>query len=488
MYRGRFFAAVVAASLCFGASSIGASASPSATPLPERAPGARGLGIETRGPLTLARGLDAPATGRHGLARTGAPGSPAVLAVPVPSMTIHDATGDAVSPHGDLTGVGMLQNASGTTFGVTLKSPANPTTDPSWRSGAAFVGWSLDTNGNGLYEYLVVMGFGTVSGRVIAAVTDSTGSTLICPATPIFVAGVGYRVVAPAGCLPHLTTARFASCMFYSPDPSATNPPGDCAPNSQLGPPTAVQQKLHDGYWMLGSDGHVYSFGGAVGLAGLAPGAVAMAPRHDGAGYWVVDSSGSVFAYGTARFFGGRPALGAGESVRTISATPNGGGYWLFTNNGRAFPFGNAKAFGDMTGVPLNGPIVASVATSSGKGYYMVGSDGGIFSFGDARFHGSTGNIHLNKPVVGMSPTPDGKGYWLVASDGGVFAFAAPFRGSMGGTKLNRPVDGLVAFGNGYLMAASDGGIFDFSNKAFYGSLAGQPLAAPIVGLAAFSS
>ncbi|MDQ1459491.1 MAG: hypothetical protein QOI08_975, partial [Actinomycetota bacterium] len=62
------------------------------------------------------------------------------------------------------------------------------------------------------------------------------------------------------------------------------------------------------------------------------------------------------------------------------------------------------------------------------------------------------------------------------------------FRGSMGGTKLNRPVDGLVAFGNGYLMAASDGGIFDFSNKAFYGSLAGQPLAAPIVGLAAFSS
>ena len=58
----------------------------------------------------------------------------------------------------------------------------------------------------------------------------------------------------------------------------------------------------------------------------------------------------------------------------------------------------------------------------------------------------------------------------------------------MGGTKLNRSVDGLVAFGNGYLMAASDGGVFDFSNKPFVGSLANNPPSAPIIGLAAFSS
>ena len=141
-----------------------------------------------------------------------------------------------------------------------------------------------------------------------------------------------------------------------------------------------------------------------------------------------------------------------------------------------------------MSGTHLNGPIVASTATPSGKGYYMIGSDGGIFAFGDARFHGSTGNLRLNQPIVGMSPTPDSKGYWLVASDGGVFAFNAPFRGSMGATHLNRPVDGLVAYGNGYLMAASDGGIFDFSNRQFAGSLAQNPPSAPIIGLAAFST
>ncbi|HEV7526265.1 MAG TPA: hypothetical protein VGP92_14935, partial [Acidimicrobiia bacterium] len=82
------------------------------------------------------------------------------------------------------------------------------------------------------------------------------------------------------------------------------------------------------------------------------------------------------------------------------------------------------------------------------------------------------------------SPTPDNRGYWLVASDGGVFAFGAPFRGSLGNTTLNKPVNGLVAYGNGYLMVASDGGVFDFSDKAFVGSLGATPPAAPIVGIA----
>ena len=69
-----------------------------------------------------------------------------------------------------------------------------------------------------------------------------------------------------------------------------------------------------------------------------------------------------------------------------------------------------------------------------------------------------------------------------------MFAFGAPFRGSLGSVALNKPVNGLVAYGNGYLMVASDGGVFDFSNKAFVGSLGGNPPAAPIVGIAAFTT
>jgi hypothetical protein len=56
----------------------------------------------------------------------------------------------------------------------------------------------------------------------------------------------------------------------------------------------------------------------------------------------------------------------------------------------------------------------------------------------------------------------------------------------MGARSLNRPVVGMVAYGNGYLMVASDGGIFDFSDFPFAGSLGANPPAAPIVSAAVF--
>jgi ribosomal protein L24E len=82
-------------------------------------------------------------------------------------------------------------------------------------------------------------------------------------------------------------------------------------------------------------------------------------------------------------------------------------------------------------------------------------------------------------------PDGDGTGYWLVASDGGIFAFEAPFHGSMGSTRLNKPVTGMVRFGDGYLMVAEDGGIFNFSSRQFAGSLGDHPPARPIVSVAA---
>ena len=407
------------------------------------------------------------------------------LGAPVAPITVHDAKGDASFPQGDLTGAGVAQNSSGTGFAVTVNLPTDPTTDTSWLNGLAFISWGVDVDNDGFIDRVITL-LDNTSGQPFAIVTDIQIAVLYCNATATYVPHVGYRVSVRAGCLPSLKNARFAAFMVYTDDPTDPNPPADFVPDSGSG--QVAMARAGTGYWMLGADGHVYPFGGAVGFPGLVANATAMAPRNDGGGYWVVDRAGHVFAYGSARFFGGSPALAGGEFVSTISATPSAGGYWLFTNRGRAFAFGNAHKYGDMSGTHLNGPVVASVATPSGHGYYMVGSDGGIFSFGDARFRGSTGNLRLNKPVVGISPSPDGKGYWLVASDGGVFAFKAPFRGSMGGAHLNQAVDGLVAFGNGYLMAASDGGIFDFSNKPFLGSLGGKPLAAPIIGLAAFSS
>ncbi|MGD0314049.1 MAG: spherulation-specific family 4 protein [Acidimicrobiales bacterium] len=83
-------------------------------------------------------------------------------------------------------------------------------------------------------------------------------------------------------------------------------------------------------------------------------------------------------------------------------------------------------------------------ATGPAAGYQEVASDGGVFSFGDAPFEGSTGALRLNRPIVGMAASPGGQGYWLVASDGGVFSFGdAPFEGSTGALSLSAPVVGI---------------------------------------------
>jgi hypothetical protein len=276
--------------------------------------------------------------------------------------------------------------------------------------------------------------------------------------------------------------ARFRA-LFGGPDsgnwrPSApiryASTPGTCAPKAK---------SATSGYSLLGADGVVYAFGKACNVGNAAGSAIAIANRAGGKGYWIVDMAGHVSHFGTAANLGGSPALRSGEWITSISATRTGRGYWLFSSRGRVFAYGDAHFYGDLRSKHLNGPVIASVASPSGHGYRMVGSDGGVFSFGDAHFRGSMGNTHLNGAIVGVSATADGRGYWLVGSDGGVFAFDAPFRGSMGGRRLVKPVNGLVAYGNGYLMVASDGGVFDFSNKAFTGSLGNHTPSAPIIDI-----
>ncbi len=80
-----------------------------------------------------------------------------------------------------------------------------------------------------------------------------------------------------------------------------------------------------------------------------------------------------------------------------------------------------------------------------------------------------------------------GPGYRLVASDGGVFSFCQPFLGSMGGQPLNAPMVGMAETpgGSGYWEVGADGGIFSYGDAAFHGSTGSLHLNAPIVGMAA---
>ena len=183
-----------------------------------------------------------------------------------------------------------------------------------------------------------------------------------------------------------------------------------------------------------------------------------MAATPTGHGYWLVASDGGVFSFGDAAFYGSTGAIHLNQPVVGMAATPTGRGYWLVASDGGIFSFGDAAFYGSTGAIHLNQPIVGMAATPTGQGYWLVASDGGIFSFGDAAFYGSTGAIHLNQPVVGMAATPTGQGYWLVASDGGIFAFGdAAFFGSLGGT--GKTVLGFVISPStpGYDLVESDG-------------------------------
>ena len=146
---------------------------------------------------------------------------------------------------------------------------------------------------------------------------------------------------------------------------------------------------------------------------------------------------------------------------------------------------GIGASYGATSGVPQ---MFAVAATCSG-GYRIVGANGAVHSFGSAADLGSLVSLGVmpTKPIVGVSATADCNGYWLVASDGGIFAFGnAQFSGSMGGQHLNQPIVGMVSTARGgYYEVASDGGIFSFGNAAFYGSMGGRPLNSPVVGVAA---
>jgi outer membrane protein assembly factor BamB len=262
------------------------------------------------------------------------------------------------------------------------------------------------------------------------------------------------------------------------------------------GPPTPPPATPPDSsYWMVASDGGIFSFGnaafaGSTGGTPLNRPVVGMAPTASKSGYWLVASDGGIFAFGNAAFHGSEGGKPLNAPIVGMGATPDGAGYWLVASDGGIFSFGDAGFFGSMGGQPLNAPIVGMAASRDGLGYWLVASDGGIFGFGDAAFHGSMGGVPLNRPIVGMAATPDALGYWLVASDGGIFSFGdAGFFGSTGAIPLVRPAVAMAPTpdGRGYWIAASDGGVFSFGDSVFTGSEGGVALNRPVVGMASAS-
>ncbi len=242
------------------------------------------------------------------------------------------------------------------------------------------------------------------------------------------------------------------------------------------------------GYWLVGSDGGIFSFGaaafhGSMGGIPLQRPVVAITPTLTRAGYWLVASDGGIFSFGDATFYGSVPGLGlhpAGSGLPNSLDAPIVGmvptvtrhGYFMVASDGGVFAFGDAHFEGSCPGIGgCDGPAVAVMPDHTGNGYWLVTSKGGVYSFGDAAFYGAPPPATV--PVVDAVSTPDGRGYWLVYSNGAVanFGDAGSFGNALGYVNVFNPATAIfpTADGEGYWVVAARGDVFSYGNATFLG-------------------
>ena len=206
-------------------------------------------------------------------------------------------------------------------------------------------------------------------------------------------------------------------------------------------------------------------------------------PSH---GYWLVGSDGGIFSFGSAQFYGSTGSIKLQRPVVGIVPTKDDGGYWLDASDGGVFAYGDTQFYGSIPGLglhpagsglphSLNAPIVGMVPSNDDSGYFMVASDGGVFAFGDAHFAGSCpGMGGCSGAAVSVMPDASGNGYWLVTQTGNVYTFGdAPYYGAPGST--GSPVTSAVRTpdGKGYWVLTANGTVYNYGDAANDGDATG---------------
>jgi hypothetical protein len=345
-----------------------------------------------------------------------------------------------------------VQSGSSVTYSASVSSPygGTPIGDVTISAGPTYLCTVTLSSGSGsCSSSSAPVGSDTVSGtyqgdNVYAASTGTTALTVTAPPPPPPQPAHGYWLVGSDGGI-----FSFGSAQFYG-----------STGNLHLQRPVVgiVPTADRGGYWLDASDGGVFSYGdtqfyGSIPGLGLHPAGsgqpnslnapiVGMVPSHDQGGYFMVASDGGVFAFGDAHFAGSCPGIG-GCSGAAVAVMPDasGNGYWLITATGSVYTFGDAPYLGAPG--PQSTAITSAVATPSGHGYWILDAAGQVFAYGDAAPLGSvapgaTGGLN---PASAIFTTSDGGGYWVSDALGKVFTFGdAPNDGDMSGTHLNGPV------------------------------------------------
>ncbi len=232
-------------------------------------------------------------------------------------------------------------------------------------------------------------------------------------------------------------------------------------------------------------------------------------------GYWEVGTDGSVFSFGDAQYYGSMAGVSLNAPVVGLAATPDYKGYWEVGADGGVFTFGDAGFYGSTGGTSMNAQVVALVPTPDGKGYWEVGADGGVFTFGDAPYYGSLpgngigtdsvtaavqyqdgycmttsdGTVYCYEPWCNVcqfptqnTPTPTvgiattdyhNSGIWIVDRNGQVYSLnGGNFEGGLS-SQPNGPITAIAGgpSDSGYTMVGADGTVYPFGDNGYGGEV-----------------
>ena len=374
------------------------------------------------------------------------------------------------------------QTSSG--FSVLYGTPRPTLTSISPASGSTAGGDLVMIEGN----YLSGVTSVTFGGLEAADYLDTDGFLLV--STPPEGAGtVPVVVTTPGGSSSPVTADMFS---FVAPPPPVISTA--TAPVTSPGTATSTH-----GYWLVGSDGGIFSFGqaqfyGSTGSLHLQRPVVGIVPTADHGGYWLDASDGGVFSYGDTQFYGSIPGLGlhpAGSGLSNSLNAPIVGmvpsnddnGYFMVASDGGVFAFGDAHFAGSCPGIGgCAGAAVAVMPDASGRGYWLATSTGNIYTFGDAAYFGAPGHGAVTSAVA----TPDGLGYWILLADGQVFAYGdavgagSPPAGAFGGLNAATAIFS-TSDGAGYWVSSALGSVYNFGDAPNDGGMAGTHLKGSIV-------
>lgn len=423
----------------------------------------------------------------------GGGGTTALVPPLPPPGTISSASGVSASPLGAIVVVdgGLTADASGSGALTIAQYSGDPVGPPSFTPAQLY--YDVRTIALSAFSEMVLTFCNVATGAELEFWDEGTAAWLpvsdqaYTAGPPSCVTVVLSNTTAPN--LSELTGTVFAVAV-----PAALPAPSPS-------PPTPV------GYWMVGKDGGIFSFG-PQGYYGSLPGrgvklsdVAGIATGPSGKGYWLVGRDGGVFSFGGARYYGS--LAGTTERVDDvvgIASTPDGRGYWLAAANGAVYRFGDARELPALSRLGASsGAIVGITASSGAGGYWLVSSHGSVYAFGTAHYFGSLPGLVLHPgalsthsgDIVGMATTPDGRGYWLAAADGRVYAFgdARTYPAAPGTAITTADIVSIVATpaGAGYWLVGADGSAYRFGAATAHGSVPSTGISVrSIVGAAAF--